>query len=55
MTEQPKKYPIIKSPSLSALIVEEIEARILRGDLKIQRRLPPERELGEQFGVSPQR
>lgn len=52
MTEQPKKYPIVKSPSLPALIVEEIEARILRGDLKTGDRLPPERELGEQFGVS---
>jgi GntR family transcriptional repressor for pyruvate dehydrogenase complex len=33
-------------------IVEQIEARIFAGDLKVGDQLPPERELGEQFGVS---
>ena len=33
-------------------IVEQIESRILDGDLKSGERLPSERELGKQFGVS---
>lgn len=52
MTEQSKKYSAVKSTSLSALIVKDIEARILRGELKTGDQLPPERELGELFGVS---
>ncbi len=52
MPDHSKSYQSIKSTRLSALIVEEIESRIFRGDLKPGDQLPPERELGELFGVS---
>ena len=45
-------YSPIQSERLYIRIVEQIEARILAGDLKVGDQLPPERELGEQFGVS---
>jgi len=45
-------YLPIQNERLYKRIVEQIEARILAGDLKVGEQLPPERELGEQFGVS---
>ena len=45
-------YTPIQSPRLYEQIVEEIETRILGGDLQPGEQLPPERELAEQFGVS---
>lgn len=49
---QSKPYRALKSTSLSALIVENIEQRIMSGDLKTGERLPPERELAELYSVS---
>ena len=45
-------YEQIESERLYERIVAQIEQRILRGDLHVGDQLPPERELGEQFGVS---
>ena len=45
-------YSPIQNERLYTRIVEQIEARILAGDLTVGEQLPPERELGEQFGVS---
>ena len=45
-------YTPIQSGRLYEKIVEQIEQRILSGDLKAGDRLPAERELCEQFGVS---
>lgn len=45
-------YSPIQSPRLYEKIVEQIETRILNGDLAPGERLPPERELADQFGVS---
>ncbi len=45
-------YQAIQTERLYEQIVQQIEQRILHGDLKIGERLPPERELAEQFGVS---
>ena len=45
-------YPHLQAERLYTRIVEQIEARIFAGDLKVGDQLPPERELGEQFGVS---
>ncbi len=45
-------YEPIESERLYERIVAQIEQRILRGDLHVGDQLPPERELGEQFGVS---
>src|SRR3972149_8378282 len=45
-------YTPIQSGRLYEKIVEQIEQRILSGDLKTGDRLPAERELCEQFGVS---
>jgi GntR family transcriptional repressor for pyruvate dehydrogenase complex len=45
-------YKEVKIGRLYEKIVEQIETRILSGDLKPGNRLPPERELSEQFGVS---
>jgi GntR family transcriptional repressor for pyruvate dehydrogenase complex len=45
-------YQTIQTERLYEQIVQQIEQRILNGDLKIGDRLPPERELAEQFGVS---
>lgn len=45
-------YQQIESERLYEQIVEQIEQRILKGDLHVGDQLPPERELCEQFGVS---
>jgi GntR family transcriptional repressor for pyruvate dehydrogenase complex len=45
-------YTPIQSGRLYEKIVEQIEQRILSGELKAGDRLPAERELCEQFGVS---
>ncbi|HLC02575.1 MAG TPA: FadR/GntR family transcriptional regulator [Anaerolineales bacterium] len=45
-------YTPIQSSRLYEQIVEQIEARVLSGELKLGDQLPPERELAEQFGVS---
>ncbi|HET7378238.1 MAG TPA: FadR/GntR family transcriptional regulator [Anaerolineae bacterium] len=45
-------YQAIQSERLYEQIVQQIEKRFLSGDLKVGDRLPPERELAEQFGVS---
>lgn len=48
----PKTYSPIRKTKASDLIVEEIWAAIVNGELTPGERLPPERELVEQFGVS---
>src|SRR5258707_8214762 len=45
-------YDAIQSERLYEKIVEQIERRILAGELKVGDQLPSERELGEQFRVS---
>ncbi len=45
-------YKAIQTERLYEQIVQQIEQRFLSGDLKIGDRLPPERELADQFGVS---
>ncbi len=45
-------YEQIESERLYERIVAQIEQRILKGELRVGDQLPPERELGEQFGVS---
>lgn len=45
-------YTPIQPARLYEQIVQQIEARILRGEIKLGDKLPPERELAEQFGVS---
>ncbi len=45
-------YQQIESARLYEQIVEQIEQRIVKGDLHVGDQLPPERELCEQFGVS---
>lgn len=45
-------YPPLRQPRLADVITERLEAMILEGSLKPGQRLPPERELAEQFGVS---
>ncbi len=45
-------YSPIQSERLYERIVEQIERRIVAGDLKVGDQLPSERELGEQFAVS---
>lgn len=45
-------YTPVQTARLFEQIVEQIESRILSGDLKPGDRLAPERELAEQFGVS---
>lgn len=45
-------YLPIQAERLYKQIVEQIESRILAGDLKVGDQLPPERELAEQFAVS---
>ncbi len=46
------QYKQITSSRLYERIVEQIEAQVLSGNLKYGDRLPTERELAEQFGVS---
>lgn len=45
-------YTPVQTARLFEQIVDQIEARILKGDLIPGDKLPPERELAEQFGVS---
>ncbi len=45
-------YQAIQSERLYQKIVEQIELRVLSGELKVGDQLPSERELGEQFSVS---
>ena len=45
-------YKPIQSSKVFERIAEQIESRILNGDLRSGDRLPTERELGEQFGAS---
>jgi GntR family transcriptional repressor for pyruvate dehydrogenase complex len=45
-------YTHIQSPRLYEQIVDQIETRVLNGDLRPGDQLPAERELAEQFGVS---
>jgi GntR family transcriptional repressor for pyruvate dehydrogenase complex len=45
-------YQPIHSPRLYEQIVQQIEERILKGDLQPGEKLPSEHELAEQFGVS---
>ena len=46
------KYTPIQAERLYERIAQQIEQRLLTGDLKVGDWLPPERELAEQFGVS---
>ncbi len=46
------RYLPVQTERLYERIVEQIEARILSGVLNVGDRLPPERELAEQFAVS---
>ena len=45
-------YQPIQSERLYERIVDQIESRIVAGDLKVGDQLPAERELAEQFTVS---
>lgn len=45
-------YKTIQAERLYERIVEQIEQRVLSGELKVGDQLAPERELAEQFGVS---
>ncbi len=45
-------YEAIQSERLYSKIVEQIQRRVLSGELKVGDHLPPERELAEQFQVS---
>jgi GntR family transcriptional repressor for pyruvate dehydrogenase complex len=45
-------YSPIQNERLYERIVEQIERRVVAGDLKVGDQLPSERELGEQFAVS---
>ncbi len=45
-------YKTIQPERLYERIIEQIEQRIVSGELKVGDQLPPERELAEQFGVS---
>lgn len=45
-------FPKLQVPRLSDAIAHQIEARILEGSLKPGNRLPPERELAADLGVS---
>src|SRR5512136_2397267 len=45
-------YKAIRAGRLYEQIVQQIEQRVLTGDLKVGDQLPPERDLAEQFGVS---
>lgn len=46
------EFERIKSPSLKDLFVQQMETKILAGDLAVGSRLPSERELAEMTGVS---
>ncbi|QBY04845.1 pyruvate dehydrogenase complex transcriptional repressor PdhR [Thalassotalea sp. HSM 43] len=45
-------YKKIKQPKLSDVITSQLEEMILEGSLSAGQKLPPERELAEQFSVS---
>ena len=45
-------YSTIRSARLYEQITEQIQSRIMAGELRPGDKLPPERELAEQFGVS---
>jgi GntR family transcriptional regulator, transcriptional repressor for pyruvate dehydrogenase complex len=45
-------YQAVRSGRLYEQIVEQIEQRIVDGELRLGDQLPPERDLAEQFGVS---
>ncbi len=45
-------YKAIQTERLYEQIVQQIEQRFMSGELKVGDRLPPERELADQFGVS---
>lgn len=45
-------YKRIQSERLYQQVVQQIEQSIVQGGLKVGEQLPPERELGERFGVS---
>ena len=47
-----KRYLPVQSERLYERIVEQIESAIAAGDLRVGEKLPPERELAEQFAVS---
>jgi GntR family transcriptional regulator, transcriptional repressor for pyruvate dehydrogenase complex len=48
----PEDYEAIRPERLYTKIVEQIQRRILTGELKVGDHLPPERDLAEQFQVS---
>lgn len=43
------EFERLYAPSLKELFVQQLQSRILSGDLPQGTRLPPERELGEQM------
>lgn len=45
-------YQQVQRPRVSDVIMQRLEAMILEGSFKPGQKLPPERELAEQFGVS---
>ena len=45
-------YKVVRSSRLYEQIVQQVEESIQKGDLKTGDRLPPERDLAQQFGVS---
>lgn len=46
------EFERLYAPSLKELFVQQLQERILSGDLPLGTRLPPERQLGEQMHVS---
>jgi len=46
------EYKKLKAPTLKELFIQEIEAKILSGELEIGEKLPPERELAEAMGIN---
>ncbi|MCM2129243.1 GntR family transcriptional regulator [Larsenimonas rhizosphaerae] len=46
------EYRPVRQPRLADVITERLEAMMLEGSLSPGQKLPPERELAEQFGVS---
>lgn len=46
------KFTSLKAESLKSLFVKQIEAKIISGELEPGDRLPPERELASQMGIS---
>jgi GntR family transcriptional repressor for pyruvate dehydrogenase complex len=45
-------YKVVRSSRLYEQIVQQVEESIQKGDLKTGDKLPPERDLAQQFGVS---